>query len=150
MAASEYQVGSGYSLSGGGLSGKVAVSKFSGLKMEVEVTPTSVGNDSSGKRRLEPRPGPTKPGEPVFVVPIAKGDKKLAKWWEDFNPNAKQGKYDPKDMTFSFEGDGGAHAEWQLKGVFPKSYEISDADANSADLATETITLCVTEIKREK
>ncbi|NJM75011.1 MAG: hypothetical protein HC852_03555 [Acaryochloridaceae cyanobacterium RU_4_10] len=67
---------------------------------------------------------------------------------EKQNPNAKQGNYTPEDYTFTFEGGDGKVAEWQLKGSFPMSYEVSDADANSSELSTETITLCVTEIER--
>ena len=54
------------------------------------------------------------------------------------------------DLIFSLEGGNGVVAQWQLKGVFPKSYSVSDADATTAELATETIELCVTEIQRMK
>jgi hypothetical protein len=130
----DYHVGSGYSLSGGTLSGSLAVSSFSGLKMEVEVSSTSAGNQTGGKRKLEPRPGPTKPGKPTFTVPIA--------------PNAKQGTYQPEDLTFTFEGGDGKVAEWQLKQCFPMSYEVSEAKADSAELSAETIQIAVTEIER--
>ena len=143
----DYQVASGYSLSGS-LLAKVAVQKFSGLKMEVETSPTQAGNTEGGIRKLEPRPGPTKPGTPTFVAPIANGALPLAEWWAKFNPNAQQGKYQIQDLTFSFEGENGPFAQWQLKGVFPMNYEVSGADVGSAELATETIQLCVTEIVR--
>lgn len=144
----DYHVGSGYSLSGGTLSGSLAISSFTGLKMEVEVSATSAGNQTGGKRKLEPRPGPTKPGQPTFTAPIAKGDKKLSDWWKKQNPNAKQGTYKPEDLTFTFEGGDGKVAEWQLKQCFPMSYEVSEAKADSADLSTETIQIAVTEIER--
>ena len=148
MADSLYTVASNFSLSGGSLGGQIAVQSFKNLEMSVEVTSCSAGNQSGGKRKLEPRPGGTKPGEPTFVCPIPKGDKKLAEWWKKFNPNIQGGKYDPQDLTFTLEGESGAHAEWQLKGVFPMKYQVSDADVNGAELATETIQLCVTEIER--
>ena len=147
----DYQVASGFSLSGGPLgTAGVAIQKFSGIKLEVETSPTQAGNTVGGIRKLEPRPGPTKPGNPTFTVPITSGALPLASWWANFNPNVQQGQYTPEDLTFSFEGGTGVVAEWQLKGVFPKSYEVSDADATSAELAAETITLCVTEIVRMK
>ena len=144
----EYISASSFSLSGGTLGGTIAVKSFSGLKMEVEVSSNSVGNQVGGKKKLEPRPGPTKPGQPTFTCSIPKGDKKLADWWKKLNPNAKQGSYTTEDLTFTFAGEGGAAAEWQLKGVFPMSYQVSDAETNTADLAAETIQLCVTEIER--
>lgn len=144
-----YTVSSGFSLSGGTLGGQIAVKSFSGLKMDVEVSSNSAGNQQGGKKKLEPRPGPTKPGQPTFICPIPKGDKKLAEWWKRLNPNAEQGTYKTEDLTFTFAGDGGGvHAQWQLKGVFPMSYQVTDAHADGADLAAETIQLCVTEIER--
>lgn len=144
----EYISASSFSLSGGTLGGTIAVRSFSGLKMEVEVSSNSVGNQVGGKKKLEPRPGPTKPGTPSFICSIPKGDKKLADWWKKLNPNAQQGQYVTEDLTFNFSGEGGAAAEWQLKGVFPMSYQVSDAETSTADLASETITLCITEIER--
>jgi phage tail-like protein len=148
MPESLYSVASNFSLSGGTLGGKIAVKSFSGLAMTVETSANSAGNQQGGKKKLEPRPGPTKPGEPTFICPIPKGDKKLAEWWKKMNPNAQVGKYAIEDLTFTIEGESGPHAEWQLKGVFPKSYQVSDVDADSAELASETIQLCVTEIER--
>ena len=145
----DYQVVSGFSLSGGSL-GSVAVQKFSGIKIDVETSPTGAGNTVGGIRRLEPSPGPAKPGNPTFTVPITSGELPLAQWWVKLNPNAMQGQYLPEDLTFSFEGGNGVVAEWQLKGVFPMSYEVSEANATTAELAAETITLCVTEIVRMK
>ena len=146
--ASEYISASSFSLTGGTLGGEIAVKSFSGLKMDVEISSYSVGNMQGGKKKLEPLPGPTKPGQPTFTCNIPKGDKKLADWWKKLNPNTKQGQYVPEDLTFTFAGEGGAAAEWQLKGVFPMSYQVSDAETNSSDLAAETIQLCVTEIER--
>jgi phage tail-like protein len=147
--ADEYTLSSGFSLSGGTLGGQIAVKSFSGLQMDVEVSSTAVGNQSGGKRKLEPRPGPTKPGQPTFVCPIPKGDKKLATWWKNLNPNAKLGEYKTEDLIFTFTGSGGAvSAQWQLKGAFPMSYQVSDADSDSAEIASETIQLCITEIER--
>jgi hypothetical protein len=149
MAQAEYTLGSGFSLSGGSLNGQIAVKSFSGLQMDVEVSSNCVGNQVGGKKKLEPRPGPTKPGQPTFVCPIPKGDTKLATWWKNLNPNAQLGTYKTEDLTFTFQGDnGGVHAEWQLKGVFPMSYQVSDADSSDAELACETIQLCITEIER--
>ncbi|MEH1870707.1 phage tail protein [Nostoc sp.] len=150
MADEKYVTASSFSLSGGSLGGTIAVKSFSGLEMNVEVSGTSAGNQVGAKRKLEPKPGPTKPGTPTFVCPIPKGDKKLATWWKKLNPNDKPGDYKPEDLTFSFIGGSGPVAEWQLKGVFPMKYQVSDADSDSSDLATETIQLCVTEINREK
>ncbi len=147
--AGEYIKGSSFSLSGGTLGGSIAVKSFSGLKMDVEVSSTVVGNQVGGKRKLEPQPGPTKPGQPTFTCSIPNGDKKLADWWKKLNPNAQIGTYVTEDLTFSFEGEGGG-AKWQLKGAFPMSYQVSDAEANGSDLAGETIQLCVTEIVREQ
>jgi phage tail-like protein len=146
----KYVTASSFSLSGGTLGGEIAVQSFSGLEMDVEVTGTVAGNQTGGKKKLEPRPGPTKPGQPTFVCPIPKGDKKLAEWWKKLNPNAQPGQYKTEDLTFNFIGDSGPVAEWQLKGVFPMKYQVSDADANAAELATETIQLCVTEVERMK
>jgi phage tail-like protein len=146
----QYITVSSFSLSGGSLGGEIAVQSFSGLEMDVEVTSVYAGNTTAGKKKLEPRPGPTKPGQPTFVCPIPKGDKKLAEWWKKLNPNAQQGQYKTEDLKFSFNGEGGAFAEWQLKGVFPMRYQVSDADANAAELATETVQLCVTEVERMK
>jgi phage tail-like protein len=148
MPESLYSVASNFSLSGGTLGGQIAVKSFSGLAMTVETSTNCAGNQQGGKKKLEPRPGPTKPGEPSFVCPIPKGDKKLAEWWKKMNPNAQCGKYMIEDLTFTIIGESGPHAEWQLKGVFPKSYQVSDVDADSAELASETIQLCVTEIER--
>lgn len=149
MPESLYAVASNFMLSGGSLGGEIAVQSFSGLEMSVEVSANCAGNTSSGKRKLEPKPGPTKPGEPTFICPIPKGDKKLADWWKRLNPNAQIGEYKTEDLTFTVQADGGGtHAEWQLKGVFPMKYQVSDADANSADLSSETIQLCVTEVER--
>ncbi|MEH2286827.1 phage tail protein [Nostoc sp.] len=148
MAQNEYINASSFSLSGGTLGGTIAVKSFSGLKMDVEVSSTSVGNQTGGKKKLEPRPGPTKPGQPTFTCSIPRGDKKLADWWKKLNPNAKQGSYTTEDLTFTFSGEEGAAAEWQLKGVFPMSYQVADAETNSSELAAETIQLCVTEIER--
>lgn len=149
MAESKYVLASGFSLSGGTLGGEIAVKSFSGLQMDVEVSSNCVGNQQGGKKKLEPRPGPTKPGQPTFVCPIPKSDKKLADWWKRLNPNAQTGQYVIEDLMFTFGGDNGAvHAQWQLKGVFPMSYQVSDADSDAAELATETIQLCVTEIER--
>ncbi|MEH2445571.1 MAG: phage tail protein [Nostoc sp.] len=151
MSESKYVLGSGFSLGGGTLGGQIAVRSFSGLKMDVEVSSGNAGNQQGGKKKLEPRPGPTKPGQPTFVCPIPKGDKKLAAWWKKLNPNAQLGEYKTEDLTFTFAGDNGeTHAEWQLKGVFPMSYQVSDADSDDAKLASETIQLCVTEIERMK
>lgn len=146
--ADQFVSSSSYYLSGGGLGGKLAISKFSGLKMEVGVSSVSAGKSTTGKTHLEPRPGPNKPGTPSFVCTITQGDVTLSNWWVVFNPNATSGQYKPQDMTFTLESEGRPVAEWQLKGVFPKSYELSDADAGSSELATETITLAVTEIER--
>ena len=149
MPESTYAVASNFMLSGGTLGGEIAVQSFSGLEMSVEVSANCAGNTSSGKRKLEPKPGPTKPGEPTFICPIPQGDTKLADWWARLNPNAQIGDYQTEDLTFTVQADGGGtHAEWQLKGVFPMKYQVSDADANSADLSSETIQLCVTEIQR--
>lgn len=149
MAEDLYVVASSFSLSGGTLGGDIAVKSFSGLEMDVEVSANCAGNQVGGKKKLEPRPGPTKPGQPTFVCPIPKGDKLLADWWKRLNPNAAIGEYTTEDLTFTLEGSGGGtHAEWQLKGVFPMKYQLSDSDADSAELATETIQLAVTEIER--
>lgn len=149
MPQAEYNLGSGFSLSGGTLGGQIAVKSFSGLKMDVEVSSNCVGNQQGGKKKLEPRPGPTKPGQPTFTCNIPKGDKKLADWWKKLNPNAQLGNYTTEDLMFTFQGDGGAvHAQWQLKGAFPMSYQVSDADSSNAELAAETIQLCITEIER--
>ena len=149
MPDSSFAVGSNFTLSGGTLGGDIAVQSFSGLEMSVEVSATSAGNTSSGQRKLEPKPGPTKPGEPTFVCPIPNGDTLLADWWKRLNPNAEIGNYQREDLIFTIQADGGGtHAEWQLKQVFPMKYQVSDSDASSADLASETIQLCVTEIER--
>ncbi|WP_319423594.1 phage tail protein [Pleurocapsa sp. FMAR1] len=144
-----FVLASGFSLSGGTLGGEVIVQSFSGLEMNVEVSSNSVGNQAGGKKKLEPRPGPTTPGEPSFVCPIPRNDKKLADWWKKLNPNAQLGQYKTEDLMFTFQGDGGAvHAQWQLKGTFPMQYKVSDAETNDSELACETIQLCVTEIER--
>ena len=149
MPDSNFAVGSNFTLSGGTLGGDIAVQSFSGLEMSVEVSATSAGNTASGQRMLEPKPGPTKPGEPTFICPIPNGDTLLADWWVRLNPNAQIGNYQREDLIFTIQADGGGtHAEWQLKGVFPMKYQVSDSDASSADLASETIQLCVTEIER--
>ena len=146
--ASEYISASSFSLTWGTLGGEIAVKSFSGLKMDVEVSSHSIGNTQGGKKKLEPQPGPTKPGQPTFICSIPKGDKKLADWWKNSNPNTEQGVYNPQDLTFTFAGPEGAAAAWQLKGAFPISYQVSDAETNSSDIASETIQLCVTEIVR--
>lgn len=150
MADSDFITASSFSLSGGTLGGRIAVKSFSGLEMNVEVSSNIVGSQVAGRKKLEPRPGPTKPGQPTFVCPIPKGDKKLAKWWEKLNPNAQAGQYETEDLMFTFYVGDDTAAEWQLKGVFPMKYSVGDANSDSAELATETIQLCVTEIEREE
>jgi phage tail-like protein len=149
MADEKYVVSSGFSLSGGSLGGSIAVKSFSGLQMDVEVTPTIAGNQNGGQKILETSPGPTKPGQPSFVCPIPIGDKKLATWWKNRNPNTMIGKSEKEDLIFTLYGEGGKKAaEWQLKKSYPMSYQVGDVDSNSSELAVETIQLCVTEIER--
>lgn len=146
--ADQFVTGSNFYLSGGGLTEKLAVSKFSGLKMDVEVSEGEVGKNIRGQSILEPRPSSNKPGEPTFVCAVTQGDATLSDWWAAFNPNTTSGKYKPKDMILTLETGGTTAAEWQLKQAFPKSYELSDSDSASSELATETIVLAVTEIER--
>ena len=149
MPESKFAACANFMLSGGTLGGEIVVQKFSGLEMSVEVSSNCAGNTSSGKRKLEPKPGPTTPGEPTFICPIPRGEKKLADWWARLNPNAQIGDYKTEDLTFTLQADGGGtQAEWQLKGVFPMKYQVADAESNSSAYASETIQLCVTEIQR--
>lgn len=152
MPEKTYVVASGFTLEGAGLD-QIAVNAFSDLGIDCTPTNLQVGSGKQGLHTLQTKPTPPQPTQPSFVAVINKGDMKLAKWFKDCNPNdSSKGKWSSlsTDMTFTFVDEGSPAAQWQLKGAFPMSYQVSGAEAGSTDWATETIKLACTEIVREQ
>jgi hypothetical protein len=151
MAAQVLGTANNYTLQGGSIEGNLTVTSFSGMTMTVETTSNSAGNTKKGDSLQQSRPGKKTYGEPTFTCPIIKGNMKLWKWWTIFHPtNGKQGKYEPEDLTFTFQSEGEVLAEWQIIGAFPKGYEPTGGSVEDSTLAAVTLTICCKDIIRRK
>ena len=147
----EMTTANSYTLYGGAISGKIVIQSFDNLEINLETTDNASGTSSRGLVQ-GPLASTKSFGEPTFATPLAKGDMTLWNWWKSFYPcDGSKGVHVPEDIYFNFAGSKGEIiAEWVLKGAFPKKYQISSAGATESKIATETFTLCITEVTREQ
>lgn len=104
----------------------------------------SLGSGKNGKGFVQPTP--TKPNYTTITVQIvATENKELYEWFEECNPvSGGESQWAQKLGTASvvvYDQARNEQARWDIFDCYPNQYESSDAEANSTELATETVTI---------
>ena len=129
--------------------------EVSGLTSE---TPAAGGDSvmGSGKKAVVVRQAaPTVVKfEPVTVKIVATSNKDLYDWYEDCNKNSGgKSDWDQNRKTASivvYDQSATEQARWDIDNCYPTKYEGPQLEANSNDVANETITITHEGIKRVK
>ena len=129
------------------------VLELSGISSE---NPTAGGNKvmGSGKQAVtfvQATPTQVK-FTPITVKIVATNNKDFFKWYDDCNKNSGgASSWDQERKTASivvYDQNSTEQARWDIQNCYPSKYESSNFEANSGEVADETITLVHEGIER--
>lgn len=151
-AAEELLVSCKFYFEADGLSEKMIL-EVSGLTSETPAAgaDTVLGSTKGAKNLRQATPTQVK-FSPVTVKIVATNNKDLYQWYEDCNKNAGgASSWSDNRKTASvvvYDQAATEQARWDLENCYPTKYEGPQLQANSNDIANETITIVHEGIKR--